>query len=71
MKKAILCLVATIATFACSNAQKKEFSETSLSKKLTTVENTQITLFTNLKILLEQINILSLYYNYYIPAMII
>ena len=43
MKKAILCLVATIATFACSNAQKKEFSETSLSKKLTTVENTQIT----------------------------
>lgn len=42
MKKA-LCLIATIATLACSNAQKKEFTEASLSKKLTTVENTQVT----------------------------
>lgn len=42
MKKAFLCLIATVATLACSNAQKKEFSEASLSKKLTTVENTQI-----------------------------
>ncbi|UPT69719.1 MAG: TlpA family protein disulfide reductase [Flavobacterium sp. JAD_PAG50586_2] len=43
MKKALLCIIATIATFACINAQQKEFSQVSLSKKLTTVDNTQIT----------------------------
>lgn len=42
MRKIFLCLIATIASIACSNAQKNEFSEASLSKKLTTVENTQV-----------------------------
>jgi thiol-disulfide isomerase/thioredoxin len=43
MKKALLCLVATIATFACSKAQNKEFSEKSLSNNLINTENTKIT----------------------------
>lgn len=42
MKKTTLILVAAIAAFGCSNAQKKEFSKESLSKKLVTIENTEI-----------------------------
>ena len=42
MKKLFFCLVAIVATLACSNAQKKGFSDGSMSKKLTTLENTQI-----------------------------
>lgn len=43
MKKTLLCLVVTIATLACSNAQKKEFSEESMSKNLIDTENNKIT----------------------------
>lgn len=42
MKKIFL-LVVSIATFACTNAQKKEFSKESLNKKLTTSENKEVT----------------------------
>jgi thiol-disulfide isomerase/thioredoxin len=43
MKNISLCIMVAIASFACSNAQKKEFSSESLSKKMTTFENTEIT----------------------------
>ena len=42
MKKIVLCLLTTIAIFACTNAQKMEFSKESLSKKLVTTENSEI-----------------------------
>lgn len=42
MKKTALILITAIATFACSNAQKKEFSKESLSEKLVTTDNTEI-----------------------------
>jgi thiol-disulfide isomerase/thioredoxin len=43
MKKITLCMIVAIASFACSNAQKKEFSKESLTKKMTSIENTDIT----------------------------
>ena len=42
MKKTALILITAIATFACSNAQKKEFSKESLSEKLITTDNSEI-----------------------------
>ena len=42
MKKTALILVAAITSFACTNAQKVEFSKESLSEKLITTENTEI-----------------------------
>lgn len=42
MKKIVLSILAATATFACSNAQKKEFSKESLSKKLVTTEKREI-----------------------------
>ena len=43
MKKIILFLITTIATYSCSNAQKSVFPKESLSKKLITTENTDTT----------------------------
>lgn len=42
MKKIALCLIVTISVLACSKAQNKEFSKESLSKKLITTENKEI-----------------------------
>lgn len=42
MKKIALCLFATVITLSCSNAQNKEFSNESMSKKLITPENKEI-----------------------------
>lgn len=42
MKKILLCLVTIITALGCSNAQNKEFSKESLTKKLITPENTEI-----------------------------
>ena len=43
MKKIILGLIIIIAIFAFTNSQKNKFSEESLSKKLITTQNTEIT----------------------------
>ena len=43
MKKIVLCMIAVVSVFACTNAQKKEFSKESLSKKLFTTKNTETT----------------------------
>ena len=43
MKKIILGLVIVIAIFAFTNSQKNKFSKESLSKKLITTQNTEIT----------------------------
>lgn len=43
MKRIVLSLIAVISIFGCSNAQKKEFSKESLSKKLITIDNTETT----------------------------
>jgi thiol-disulfide isomerase/thioredoxin len=42
MKKVTTLLLA-IVSFACSNAQKKEFSKEALSEKLTTIEGSEMT----------------------------
>jgi len=42
MRKIFLCLFASIATLACSNAQKRSFTTESLSKKLITLDNKEI-----------------------------
>ncbi len=42
MKRMVLCTIIAMATFACSNAQK-DFSKESLTKKLTTLENKEVT----------------------------
>jgi thiol-disulfide isomerase/thioredoxin len=42
MKKIALCLFATVIALSCSNAQNKEFSNESMSKKLITPENKEI-----------------------------
>ena len=42
MKKTALCLMLTVIALSCSNAQKKEFSKESLSKKLISPENKEI-----------------------------
>ena len=42
MKKIALCLILIVTALACSNAQNKEFSEESLSKKLISPENNEI-----------------------------
>ena len=49
MKKIVLSILAATATFACSNAQKKEFSKESLSKKLVTTEKSEISFESILK----------------------
>lgn len=36
-------MIALVAVFSCTNAQKKEFSKESLSKKLITIKNTETT----------------------------
>lgn len=43
MKNITLCLVVAIISLSCTNAQKKEFSKESLSKKMITPANTEIT----------------------------
>lgn len=43
MKKIFICIITTLTTLACSNAQDKQFSKESLTKKLITRENTEIT----------------------------
>jgi thiol-disulfide isomerase/thioredoxin len=43
MKNIILSILTAITCFSCSNAQKSEFSKESISKKMTTIENTEIT----------------------------
>jgi thiol-disulfide isomerase/thioredoxin len=42
MKKIIYCVLTTIVTFACSNAQKSEFSKESLSQKLIALDASEI-----------------------------
>jgi thiol-disulfide isomerase/thioredoxin len=42
MKKIFYCILTTIVTFACSNAQKNEFSQESLSEKLIALDNSEI-----------------------------
>lgn len=49
MKKIVLCLIALVAVFTYSNAQKKEFAKESLSKKLFTTKNTETTFAAILK----------------------
>jgi thiol-disulfide isomerase/thioredoxin len=43
MNKIYLLIIVVITSFGCTNAQKKEFSKDSFSKKMTTAENTEIT----------------------------
>lgn len=49
MKKIFLCLLASIATLACTNAQKRSFTDESLSKKLVTLDNKEISFESILK----------------------
>ncbi len=43
MKKILLCLTFLLSIISCSNAQKKEFSKESLTKKLVTLDDSEIT----------------------------
>lgn len=43
MKKIVLSMMVALASFACSNAQKKEFSKESLINKLITIDNKEVT----------------------------
>jgi thiol-disulfide isomerase/thioredoxin len=49
MKKIVLSMLVAIASFACGNAQKKEFSKESLSKKLITIDNVEVSFESILK----------------------
>jgi thiol-disulfide isomerase/thioredoxin len=42
MKKIALYLLTTVTALSCSNAQNKEFSEESLSKKIISIDNKEI-----------------------------
>lgn len=41
MKRIILSLIVATITFGCTNAQKKEFSQESMSQKLITIDNVE------------------------------
>jgi thiol-disulfide isomerase/thioredoxin len=43
MKKILLCLTVILSIISCTNAQKKEFSKESLTKKLITLDDSEIT----------------------------
>ena len=43
MKKIVLSMMVALASLACSNAQKKEFSKESLINKLITIDNKEVT----------------------------
>ncbi len=43
MKKILLCLAFVLTMISCTNAQKKEFSKESLTKKLVTLDDSEIT----------------------------
>ena len=42
MKKIALYLLTTLTALSCSNAQNKEFSKESLSKKIISIDNKEI-----------------------------
>ena len=44
MKKILLCLIASFAALSCTNAQEKFFSDNALSKKLVTLDNSEVSL---------------------------
>lgn len=61
MKKIVLCLLLTITTLSCSNAQKKEFSKESLSQKLITIENNEISFDKILKKHLGKVTVIEIW----------
>lgn len=61
MKKIFFCLVVTITTFACSNAQKKEFPKESLTKSLVTPANTKISFDNILKKHLGKVTVIEVW----------
>ena len=61
MKKTVLSIIAVVAIIACTNAQKKEFSKESLSKKLFTTNNTETSFENVLKSHLGKVTVIEVW----------
>ena len=61
MKKILLCILTSVTIFACSNAQKMEFSKESLSKKLITSKNNEISFEEILKTHLGKVTVIEVW----------